>query len=356
MAHLLFDISGFNHSLQKLTATKLLPLSKAYYNYISAYAYLAEGDMLSASQNASLALKYFEKHNYFAECAECYILLAEIYRISCVNDIAHTMLDSALKIYQKQKLSTFTAQTLILKGMLMLFENQPDTAKQYYSEAEILTDNPQIQADLNNQFTILYLTQNKLSKALQCAKAALKSQQLLQNKHGEALSLQLSAQIYAAKKQYPASSSNALNAANLYLKQKNYSAYFECLYIAAQSFYARRLYTQSEQHLRQIIKLSVKYPTSFHIANAYNLLGLIYLSLNDLSRAKVLFQQSLFLEQKNQRSEGLIVDYNNLALIASITGDREAAKNNLDIALEYAQKVEDPELISIIRKKYNNLT
>lgn len=356
LAHLLFDFTSFHNSVQSISGKGHSSLSYAYYNYISTYVYLTEGDMLSASQNASAALKYFEKHRYFAESAECYILLAEIYRISCINDIAHTMLDSALKIYKKQNLSFFIARTLTYKGMLMLFENQYDAAQEYYIKAISLTDNYQLISDINNQQAILYLSQNRLTQAMQQAKSALKIHTLLKNKHTEALSRQLLSQITMAKKQYPTAEKYALSAADLYLKQKNYSAYFECLYIASQALYKHSKYQKSEQYLRHIIELSNKYKSNFHIANAYSLLGLIYLYLDDLQRAKVLFQQSLFLEQKNQRSEGLIVDYNNLALIASITGDEDTAKSNLNLALEYAQKVEDTELISIIRKKYNNLT
>ena len=63
-----------------------------------AISYLQEGDMLSASEQASLALKLFKHQHFLFEEAQTYLLLAEIYRISCVNDIAQTMIESALKI------------------------------------------------------------------------------------------------------------------------------------------------------------------------------------------------------------------------------------------------------------------
>jgi hypothetical protein len=41
--------------------------TSAYYNYIASYMYLHEGEMLSASQTASAALKYFQKKQYAME-------------------------------------------------------------------------------------------------------------------------------------------------------------------------------------------------------------------------------------------------------------------------------------------------
>ena len=85
-------------------------------------------------------------------------------------------------------------------------------------------------------------------------------------------------------------------------------------------------------------------------------MGLIYMKTDDLPRAKVLFQQSLHLEQQHNRCEGLVADYSNLACIEELSGHRDEALDNLKISLEYAQKSEDNELIQLITDKINKIT
>lgn len=102
------------------------------------------------------------------------------------------------------------------------------------------------------------------------------------------------------------------------------------------------------------MKESRRHSLNFHIANAYSLLGLIYMQKQDLSRAKALLQQSLHLEQNHNRCTGLAADYTNLALIENLSGDKDAAGQNLQIALEYAQKTGDEELLELIKNKLKN--
>ena len=63
-----------------------------------------------------------------------------------------------------------------------------------------------------------------------------------------------------------------------------------------------------------------------------------------------MIQQSLHLEQRNDRFSGIAADYANLALIENLRGDENSAKANIKTALEYALKTEDDDLINLIKK------
>lgn len=330
--------------------------TSAYYNYIASYMYLHEGEMLSASQTASAALKYFQKKQYAMETAACHLALAEIYRISCVNDIAETMVDSAVRIYQIQKTPLFEAKAVVAKGMLMVFENRFSEAHDCYEKALKMPITEQLRADIYNQIALLCLAQGNIITAQKHISAALKMQQSLKNPHGTALSFQLAAHIAFCRKQHNKTVKLAEQAAAMYDKQHNHSAYLECLYLNAEAQYKQKKYTPAEKNLRTVLDLSRKQQSSFHTANAYSLLGLIYMQKGDLQRAKVLFQQSLHLEQSKQRCEGMVADYANLALIDELTDNAENAASNWQIALEYAQQTGDEELQKLIEKHYNNRT
>lgn len=351
MAHLCFDEKNFIQIMQKIKAPKINSQLKAYYQYISAYAYLKEADMLSASQNASLALKNFKKYHYLAEEGFCYLLLAEIYRLSCVNDIAQTMVDSAIKIFSFQKLSLYHAQALATAGRLMLFENRHEEAEDKFNQAITISSSQQIGADILNQLSLLHISKGNISKAEKLAKEALVKHQKFKSRTGEALSLQLLGQIKLSKKQYNKSVEYSKQAAEIYHKLQNHSAYAESLYVISSSLFKNNKYQLSEKYLRKILDLCRNHPNNFHQANAYSLLGLIYQQTGDLQRAKVLFQQSLHLEQSNERCQGMVADYTNLAIIDEKIGNLNSARANIEIALEYAQKTEDVELIKLIKSK-----
>ncbi|MBQ9270680.1 MAG: hypothetical protein IJ218_00220 [Alphaproteobacteria bacterium] len=322
--------------------------TSAYYNYIASFVYMHDGEMLSASQNASAALKVFQKKQYAIETAACHLLLAEIYRISCVNDVASAMIDSAIKIYQTQNTPLFEAKAVVAKGMLMVFENRYEEAAEQYQKAIDMPITEQLRADIYNQQTLLLLIKGKFNKAEKLSKTALNLQQNLKNQHGLALALQLSAQIAFAQKKYVKTIRLANRAVAMYELQQNYSAQAECLYLAAESRCKQHLYGEAEKYLRTILWLNRRHPNSFHTANAYSLLGLIYMQRHDLQRAKVLFQQSLHLEQSKQRCEGMVADYANLALIEELTNNPETAVSNWQTALEYAHQSGDIELENLI--------
>lgn len=355
LAHILFDNDTANKTIIKIDRQKLAKSAKAYYDFCIAKAYLFDGDMLSASQKASQALKYFQKQKYSYESSACYLLLGEIYRLSCVNDVAQTMIEAARKINQEQNMPQYKAKSNAALGMLMLFENRFAEAEEKFDVALQFAQTQNMKADIYNQKALLYIAQNELTKALKEARRATAIFENLKNNHGKAFSLQLTAQIYFSKKQYGIALKSAETASNLYEKNNNISAKFECLYLCADILFRQNKLTKSEVLLRQITQASKKYKHNFHIANAYSLLGLIYLRKKDLQRAKVLLQQSLHLEQRHRRCEGLVSDYTNLALIENLAGNFDIAKENLQTAMEYAEQTGNIELTELIKNKISEI-
>jgi len=351
IAYLLFDNHTMHTAITKINPQKLNKSTLSYYNYCLAASYLYDGDMLSASQKASAALDYFRKKRYSYEASRCYLLLGEIYRLSCVNDVAQTMIEAAIKINQEQKLSQLHGKSTASLGMLMLFENRLEEAEDKFNRALLLAQTENLRADIRNQKALLYLAQNKHKEAEKEVASALKTFNALQNIHGQAFSLQLTAQIAFSKKQYGKALKYATQATVAYEQNGNVSAIFECLYLSADILFRQNKVKKSEELLRRIIKEDERTKHNFHVANAYSLLGLIYLRKNELQRAKVLLQQSLHLEQRHRRCEGMVSDYTNLALIDNLSGNREAAKNNMQTALDYASETGNDELIELIKKK-----
>lgn len=351
IAHLLFEDFQILPLLNRVKFKKLPQTLKACYLYLSSFSYLQEGDMLSASKNSSQALKIFKKQHYFAETAKTYLLLAETYRICCVNDVAQTMIEAALKIYNSLKLSFFSAQTTTMLGMLMMFENRLEEAEEKFEFALQSSPQKQLDADIFNQFALLKLAQKEEQSALKYAQKAFKLHRCLNNERGEAFSQQLIGHFKLNADAPEKAVSAANSAAKLYFKQQNFSAYAEAMYLQARALCKLQKFSQAEKILRTILAESQKESLNFHIANVYSLLGLIYLHFHNLKRAKVLFQQSLHLEQNHERCAGLALDYTNLALIESLSGNSDTADENLKLALEYAQKTENAELIALIKNK-----
>lgn len=350
IARTLFEENVFRELQRKVKISALPRSLRAYGEYAAAVCYLSEGDMLSASQQASAALDNFKKRNFIFEEARTYLLLAEIYRISCVNDIAQTMIESAQKIFNLYGLRLAEAGATASLGMLMLFENRYEEAEDKLQKALTLA-NSVLGADIKNQLALLKIARKENSEAQKLVVTAIKEHRKFQNSRGEALGRQLRSHLSAARQDYAGAAADAETAAKLYLKQDNISAYAECLYMKAAAFCRLKKDTAAEKLLRNILELERQHRLNFHIANVYSLLGLIYLQRNDLPRARVLLQQSLHLEQRNERCPGLAADYVNLALIENLTGNSETAAEQLKIALEYAQKTANEELIALVNAK-----
>lgn len=70
---------------------------KADFLLLTALGELYQTDMYSASAHCSQALRLYQKNGFAWEEAECYMALAQIYRISGIFDVAFTMLREAKK-------------------------------------------------------------------------------------------------------------------------------------------------------------------------------------------------------------------------------------------------------------------
>ena len=144
----------------------------------------------------------------------------------------------------------------------------------------------------------------------------------------------------------------AKEASSIYFKNYNYSAYFECEYLIAESNLNMGYANVAEKCLRKIINQEKSYKGCFHIANAYTLLGLLLLQKNDIKAAKSIFNQSLNLELCNERDIGIAIDYTNLAIVEQKCGNKEKAKENINIAIKYAKDL-DQELDEKIKDLLN---
>ena len=109
-------------------------------------------------------------------------------------------------------------------------------------------------------------------------------------------------------------------------------------------------FDETEQKLRHLIDVANENETSFHIANAYSLLGMVFLNRGDLSRAKTFVEESARRELKNNRIDGLVSDYINLGLIAKQSGDDETAQKYFEQAKLCAEQTQDANLMEATEK------
>ncbi|MBQ2884921.1 MAG: hypothetical protein IJE43_14280, partial [Alphaproteobacteria bacterium] len=144
---------------------------------------------------------------------------------------------------------------------------------------------------------------------------------------------------------------NVNKAIRSYQQTKHHVGIFENLYLKAEILYQKEDFKQSKDILTALIKQKMPHSTTYYPANAYTLLGLINLAENNINLATTLFKQALDLEHSQDRLKGAIVDYNNLAEISKIKGDKDEENKYLNLALNYAKEIDDKELIQYLEKK-----
>ena len=353
-----FNFIKLRSVVESLKTVKKDKLQKALSYILEAKTDIYDSDMLSASSKTMKSLKIFKKKNLFYQEADAYFILGEIYRISAVFDVSQMMFDAADKIYAS--VEDVLRQSVVKSAKAMLFTAQErfTEATDLFAEAEkIFKQNklPVKQAEVLNQQALIHILQKKYAKALKIAEQALKIHTQHQNMRGQAYSYELLATISYNKKDYLKAVKFSQNAQPLYFETDNYSAYEDAAFIEAQSYFALQDYEKTEKICRKIISIYEKKSTCFHIANIYSLLGLIYIRLNDFKRAGTLFKKALDLEQSNERYSCVATDYANLALIDKKLGNKEQALQNLQAALESAQKHQDENLCQIISKQIKKI-
>lgn len=322
--------------------------------YLLSYFYMQDGDLLSASENCSQVINFFKKQNYLFEEAQAYFRLGTIYRISGMTDVAQTMLEAAAKIFESLRFEKLQADALGNLGMLMVADNQIDKAQDYFCQGLDIferNDDEQGAGDIINQQALSALIEKQNKQAESLAKRALKKHKTSRNKQGEAFSYEILCHIFGNNKQWNDVIENASLAANYYKESNNSAAFLEAKFLEANAMFESNKEQKAETLLREIVEISKDKNSCFHVANAYNLLGLIFLKKGDLRRAKGLFQQSLDCEQKSNRLDGLAIGYANMALIEAKRGQSEQASKTLITAIEYAKAHGETELSMMLEKR-----
>ncbi len=345
--------SRFRHILTTFEIKPFTKKTKAKLLWLNAQHELYQTDMMSASMHASKALKIYQKLNYSYEEAQCYQLLSQIYRISGLFDVAFNMLKEAEKIFKNLKLYAKTAETKAYFGMIELGRENYDVAIEYLENAAKISKLHQLNntlADISNWQGLVFYLKPKLLKAKNCFTQTIK---ISSKPPSLAFAFEMMARISLKQKD----ESNALSYIDKALefshKAKLDAAIFENLYLKAEIYYNRCQYDDSKNILTQLIKQKRPPSTVYYPANAYTLLGLIELKQNNLSLAQTLFQQALDLEHSQNRLKGAIIDYNNLAETARRNQDIPKAREYLQQALSYAEKIEDKDLIKSLTEKLN---
>lgn len=344
--------------LENINLKKCSPFACGIYYYAQTHFCLQEGDLLAASQSCVKAEKYFIKSRASFLLAKTYLLLGTIYRVSFVDDVAELMFRSAGKIFDTLHLPQGKALALANLGMQNTAGEHFEVAEKYFEEAKILLANAQAtedMAEILNQIGLLHLLSKNFTKAKSSLVEAQKIFKESPKYAGKALNAELFSYFWAAQKNFNKSLAKAKEAESLYRQDENVAARLNCLYLQAEAFYAQNLLADAESILRKIIQQAKKEASCFHIANAYSLLGLIFLQKGDLHRAKGLFQQSLEQEQKNNRLSGQACDYANIGFLELRSGQLEQAKNHIQAAQDLALELGDKEMSDLLEKELQKL-
>lgn len=327
-------------------------VEKAKTDYLLAWSALYEGDLLTASEKTAAAAKQFQKLGFVYEEALTYLLGGTIYRISAVFDTADFMLKTAIQLFGFINASAKEAETWGIFGMLMVTQQRFEEADAAFEKAKklyALAQDEVGETEIINQQALTALIHGQLKMAQKLALSAKKEFVRLKDIRGQALSLDILAQVCAAQDLWKQAYNDAKAAAALYLKTKNFSAHQEMMLLQAQALLAQEDLIGSEKTLRELLNNTAKHKTCFHVANVYNLLGIIYLKCGDFRRAEGLFQQSLSNELQNDRIGAAAIDYANIALAAYRRGHKEIGDKNKEMALQCAKDAGEENLLKILR-------
>lgn len=347
------------HALSLIDEKKADRYTRALTYYYQAAEELYNGAMQEASLTASRSIGLFTKEKAQYEEAKAYLLLGTIYRVSAVEDMAQFMFADALKIFAQIGAEDGIADAKGNLGMLMIMQNRFADADAYFNEA--LEINQQINrqlgsAEITNQLALSALLQQDEKRAAKLAQKALKEHQKFANLAGQAFSLDILSYIHQQEKNFAEVIKVSAKALKIHQQQKDLSACMECMYLQASAYFEQKEFEKAEEFLRKIINQLKGKSSHFHIANVYNMLGLIFLQKGDLRRAKGWFYQSLDQEQKNDRFSGAATDFANIALVELRCGHLEQARKTLETALEYASAYGENELCESLRKELKKLT
>ena len=313
----------------------------ALQHLLTAELALSAGDLQTVADETSFCLKIFKKKNMFFEEARAYFVLGTAYRISGIYDTADFMLRSALSLYKELNCIEKTAETYGTLGMLMAVQERFEEADSFYQKAlDILkkSDSQETKSFITSQQALTALYNKKYKTAENLAQKSLK---MNSSAAARAFAAEVLAYVFSATKKWEKQIEFSSLAESLYLKEKNYGAFFESKYLNAEALVNKGDLTVAEKKLRDLIQNEKKHKTSFHVANAITLLGVVLLRKKDIKGAKAVFNQALEQELYNERDVGIAIDYLNLAAVAKKCGNNADMRKNLENALIYAKDIDD---------------
>ncbi len=328
---------------------------KARIVFLEAQIALYEGDLEQASIKAALAINQFRKLHFIYEEALAYLLCGTVYRASAVFDTAQFMLKTAANLFNEIGAKNLEAVTFANIGMILTAENRNDEANDTFDKAlNIFEKNKNLNGmgEVLNQKALAALINLDFSKAQKLIKSA---ENLLSSSNIQlrALNFDIAAQIAAAQNKYSKTISLSQMAADLYKKTGNNSALLEMMYLQANTLIKQNKLEKADLVLRNILKKAKSTSSSFHIANIYNLLGIICMKRGEIQRAIGLFNQSLSRELCNERWVGAAIDYANIALAELKRKNTSEADSCFLKALKYAEESGNKQLVDLLKKLFN---
>lgn len=343
----------FDHIVETIKIPFYAPKDcKANFYYLHAQYCLHQTDMLSASKDFSKALKLYKKLHFTFEEAECYLALSQTYRISGIYDVAYTMLKEAKKLFTALKINAKIAETTAYMGLIELGRENYTPALEYLDEAIKIcqaNDTKKTLNDIKNWQGLIHFLQKDYTQSQKCFSAIEKNS--ISSIQAQGFAQEMLARINLKNNKLKQALTNVNKAIKSYQQTKHHVGIFENLYLKAEILYQKEDFKQSKDILTALIKQKMPHSTTYYPANAYTLLGLINLAENNINLATTLFKQALDLEHSQDRLKGAIVDYNNLAEISKIKGDKDEENKYLNLALNYAKEIDDKELIQYLEKK-----
>ena len=337
---------------------KLPPYLHGHYHIYIAESALRNGDLELASKQFYLAALRFGRCKAYHDEAAVYLKLGTIYRICFVFDTAESWFRSAWDIYKKLKHSRGEALVYANLGMLMTGQERFEEARDFFAKAEKIYAQFETLAEtayIKNQIALTHILQKNYRTAQKSLNNALKLFEESKDINGLAFGYELKADNDWQQQHFASTVRWAKKASALYQKCNNITGLLESSYLLAQGLFRLGDDTQAEEILRQIIDYGKKDCGGFYLANAYNLLGIIFMKRQDLRRAKGLFRQSLELEQRGNRITALATDYANIGLNELCCGRRDDADKNLQTALELAESCGDEDLCRCLRHHLDKL-
>ena len=314
--------------------------AKARKRFVQGWLFLRDGDMLSASACAAEAVSLFAREKAFVEEAQALLLSGTVYRLSCVEDVAKFMFDAAAGLFRSYGDAVGEAEAVGNCGMLWTLQEKFAEAADDFARALELSRTAgaeRLAAGLLNQQALLNILQRRYTEARRCLEQSEKISRRLNSVSGLAFSAELSAHVFYARKKRDKAAAAAAKAAGYYRRDGNLAACFESLYLQALALFENGETDTAEHVLRAFLPEAKKQRTSFHIAGAYNLMGLIFLRRREEEAAKVWFQEAAALERKNDRYTAAAADYANIGLIELHQGNAEQARKNLQTAVACAE-------------------